>query len=102
MNPCWFSVPQPPLFGQMSLDDIVVIHSIGVVGLITLLTLRKGYGYRSLGKAGIKQSVYRAELLAVAHALEECQPCEIVSGGCQGCPSLVNRRKAPPPKKQRS
>eukprot|EP00971_Amphidinium_carterae_P197893 3927379-Amphidinium_carterae.3 len=34
---------------------------------------------------GIKQSVYRAELHAVAHALEECQPHEFLSvSDCKG------------------
>eukprot|EP00971_Amphidinium_carterae_P157877 3129683-Amphidinium_carterae.1 len=32
---------------------------------------------------GIKQSVYRAEFLAVVRAVEECQPHEVISG-CKG------------------
>eukprot|EP00971_Amphidinium_carterae_P276600 5489001-Amphidinium_carterae.1 len=37
---------------------------------------------------GLKQSVYRAEFLAVVRALEECQPNEVVSG-CKGVVKAV-------------
>eukprot|EP00971_Amphidinium_carterae_P127900 2533210-Amphidinium_carterae.1 len=37
---------------------------------------------------GIKQSVYRAEFLAVVRALEECQPHEVVSD-CKGVAKAV-------------
>eukprot|EP00971_Amphidinium_carterae_P267485 5306076-Amphidinium_carterae.2 len=46
----------------------------------------------------IKQSVYRAELLAVARALEECQPHEIVSdckGGFKAVQALQTGRRHP-------
>eukprot|EP00971_Amphidinium_carterae_P265866 5274094-Amphidinium_carterae.1 len=55
---------------------------------------RCGVGYTDtqerlfLPLPGIKQSVYRAELYAVARALEECKPHEVVSD-CKGVVKAV-------------
>eukprot|EP00971_Amphidinium_carterae_P345756 6486879-Amphidinium_carterae.1 len=79
LNPPWFTGRVSLRFGPMDLDVIVATRIIGGVVLATTPTQVSVY----CALPGLRQSVYRAELHAIARALEECSPHEVVSD-CKG------------------
>eukprot|EP00971_Amphidinium_carterae_P182581 3623533-Amphidinium_carterae.1 len=71
--------------------QVLLTHEPALASRLGVHTVRTdGSGRHS---AGLKQSVYRAEFLAVVRALEECKPKRLVSG-CKGVVSCLHALRA--------
>eukprot|EP00971_Amphidinium_carterae_P166117 3292667-Amphidinium_carterae.6 len=88
MNLPWLTGQEWELFGLMVLADTVATPSTEDVGSLGLCYHTDTQERVWLPLPDLKQSVYRAEFLAVVRALEECQPHEVVSD-CKGVVKAV-------------